>query len=142
MPDQEFAHALHGHVAQLDTFPRHEHLDVRRVRDVVGAVGGMHEVVARHEEHRDRAPAHEVAREALDAGIELIGAVGEFASAFGRIAPGDPRVITADDAVALWDSLASRLTPDAIILLKGSRGMRLERLVEPITTWATHQQSS
>ena len=31
---------------------------------------------------------------------------------------------------------SSRLEPDAVILLKGSRGMRLERLVNPITDWA------
>jgi UDP-N-acetylmuramyl pentapeptide synthase len=30
----------------------------------------------------------------------------------------------------------SRLRPDAVILLKGSRGVRLERLVTPITEWA------
>jgi UDP-N-acetylmuramyl pentapeptide synthase len=84
----------------------------------------------------------EVARSALDAGIDVVAAIGEFAAAFGRIAPGDPRVITADDAEAVWPALSSRLAPNAIILLKGSRGMRLERLVEPISKWATQQQSS
>jgi UDP-N-acetylmuramoyl-tripeptide--D-alanyl-D-alanine ligase len=79
----------------------------------------------------------EIARDALAAGIEIIAAIGEFASALARIAPGDPRVITADDVDALWSALSSRLAPDAIILLKGSRGMRLERLVNPITDWAT-----
>ena len=78
----------------------------------------------------------DVARDALAGGIELVGALGEFAAALGRIAPGDPRVITADDVDGLWRSLSSRLAPDAVILLKGSRGMRLERLVEPITRWA------
>jgi UDP-N-acetylmuramoyl-tripeptide--D-alanyl-D-alanine ligase len=84
----------------------------------------------------------EVAREALDSGIEVIAAIGEFTAAFGRIAPGDPRVIAADDVEALWSRLSSRLAPDAVILLKGSRGMRLERLVDPISKWATLQQSS
>jgi UDP-N-acetylmuramoyl-tripeptide--D-alanyl-D-alanine ligase len=84
----------------------------------------------------------EVARTALDAGIEVVVAIGEFAAAFGRIAPGDSRVITADDAERVWPALSSRLAPNAVILLKGSRGMRLERLVEPIGKWATHQQSS
>lgn len=78
----------------------------------------------------------EVARAALDSGVELVAAIGEFAAALGRIAPGDSRVITADDVDALWASLASRLSPDAVILLKGSRGMRLERLVAPIEQWA------
>jgi len=83
----------------------------------------------------------EVARAALDAGIELVAAIGEFAAAFDRIAPGDSRVITADDAEVVWPTLSSRLDPDAVILLKGSRGMRLERLVEPVRRWATQQQS-
>jgi UDP-N-acetylmuramoyl-tripeptide--D-alanyl-D-alanine ligase len=84
----------------------------------------------------------EVARDALSGGIELVGALGEFAAALGRIAPGDPRVITADDVDELWRSLSSRLAPDAVILLKGSRGMRLERLVEPITRWAREHAES
>ena len=32
--------------------------------------------------------------------------------------------------------LAPRLAPNAFVLLKGSRGMRLERLVPHLTTWA------
>jgi UDP-N-acetylmuramoyl-tripeptide--D-alanyl-D-alanine ligase len=79
----------------------------------------------------------DVARSALADGLELVGAVGEFAAAFARVAPNDPRVVPAADADSLWAALASRLSPDAVILLKGSRGMRLERLVKPITEWAT-----
>ena len=78
----------------------------------------------------------DVARTALDAGVEIVAGIGEFAAALGRIAKGDSRVITADDVETLWAQLASRLEPDAVILLKGSRGMRLERLVGPISEWA------
>jgi UDP-N-acetylmuramoyl-tripeptide--D-alanyl-D-alanine ligase len=78
----------------------------------------------------------EVSQDALDSGIEIIAGIGEYAAALGRIAPGDPRVITADDVDALWTALSSRLEPNAVILLKGSRGMRLERLVTPITEWS------
>ncbi|MEP6493056.1 MAG: UDP-N-acetylmuramoyl-tripeptide--D-alanyl-D-alanine ligase [bacterium] len=81
----------------------------------------------------------EVAQAALSAGIEVIAAIGEFASALGRIAPGDSRVITATDVDSLWLALASRLAPNAVILLKGSRGMRLERLEQPIVEWARRQ---
>jgi UDP-N-acetylmuramoyl-tripeptide--D-alanyl-D-alanine ligase len=77
-----------------------------------------------------------VAKDALDAGVEIVAGVGEFGAALSRIAKGDSRVISADDVDALWSSLSSRLEPDAVILLKGSRGMRLERLVEPISQWA------
>lgn len=82
----------------------------------------------------------DVAREALATGIELVAGMGEFAAALTRIAPGDPRVICADDVDSLWAALSSRLADDAVILLKGSRGMRLERLVAPITAWATSRQ--
>jgi UDP-N-acetylmuramoyl-tripeptide--D-alanyl-D-alanine ligase len=78
----------------------------------------------------------EVAGDALAGGVEVVAAIGEFALALGRIAPGDSRVIVADDVDALWAKLSSRLAPDAVILLKGSRGMRLERLVAPISEWA------
>lgn len=78
----------------------------------------------------------EVASEALSSGIEVVAGVGEFASALDRVGRGNARVIVADDIDDLWRQLSSRLSPDAVILLKGSRGMRLERLVEPIARWA------
>jgi UDP-N-acetylmuramoyl-tripeptide--D-alanyl-D-alanine ligase len=78
----------------------------------------------------------EVAQHALAAGAEVVAGVGEFAAALGRVAPGDARVVTAADVDSLWANLSSRLAADAVILLKGSRGMRLERLVDPIATWA------
>jgi UDP-N-acetylmuramyl pentapeptide synthase len=74
--------------------------------------------------------------------VELVGAIGEFASAFARIAPGEKRVITAGDAEELWPLLVPRLDANAVILIKGSRGMRLERLVEPIADWASHTKTS
>ena len=52
------------------------------------------------------------------------------------LAPGDARVITAADVDDLWPKLQPRLTPDAAILLKASRGVKLERLVPILTTWA------
>ena len=41
------------------------------------------------------------------------------------------------DRDALWPLLAPRLERNAIVLLKASRGMRLERLVPTLTSWAT-----
>jgi UDP-N-acetylmuramoyl-tripeptide--D-alanyl-D-alanine ligase len=78
----------------------------------------------------------EVARAALDAGIEVVAGIGEFAGALSRVAPGDPRVVAHQDPQGAWDSLASRVEPDAVILLKGSRGVALERLVPAITAWS------
>jgi UDP-N-acetylmuramoyl-tripeptide--D-alanyl-D-alanine ligase len=83
----------------------------------------------------------EVARDALDAGVEIVAGIGEFAAALGRIAPGDSRVIVAGDVDELWGKLSKRLEPEAVILLKGSRGMRLERLVAPITDWAQQRST-
>jgi UDP-N-acetylmuramoyl-tripeptide--D-alanyl-D-alanine ligase len=78
----------------------------------------------------------EVAEAALAQGIEIVAGVGDMAAALGAVdAPGD-RTVHASDAEALWAALAPRLQPDAVILLKGSRGARLERLVPSITAWA------
>jgi UDP-N-acetylmuramoyl-tripeptide--D-alanyl-D-alanine ligase len=78
----------------------------------------------------------EIARMALAAEIDLIVGVGEYAAALERVAAPAHRVVTAADADQVWPKLQSRLTPDAIILLKGSRGVRLERLVPLVTAWA------
>lgn len=100
-------------------------------RQRVAVLGTMLELGAQTPKLHD-----DVARTALDAGIEVVAGVGEFASALDRIAPGDARVIPATDIDALWSALSSRLAPNAVILLKGSRGMRLERLVPPIAEWS------
>jgi UDP-N-acetylmuramoyl-tripeptide--D-alanyl-D-alanine ligase len=78
----------------------------------------------------------DIARIALEANIDVIGAVGEFEASLERVGAPSDRVVASADAEALWPKLASRLRPDAIILLKGSRGVRLERLVPLITAWA------
>ena len=101
-------------------------------RQRVAVLGTMLELGAQTPQLHD-----DVARHALAGGVDLVAAVGEFAAALDRVAPGDPRIVTATDVDALWAKLSSRLAPDAVILLKGSRGMRLERLVKPITDWAT-----
>ena len=81
-----------------------------------------------------------LAREALASPIEVVAGVGEFARALAAAvnanAADAARVVTADDVESLWNRLASRLAPDAVILLKGSRGVRLERLISPLRAWA------
>ena len=78
----------------------------------------------------------DVARAALDAKVDLIVGVGEFADALDRVGAPASKVVRAADAEAIWPALSSRLEADAIILLKGSRGVRLERLVPLVTRWA------
>jgi UDP-N-acetylmuramoyl-tripeptide--D-alanyl-D-alanine ligase len=101
-------------------------------RQRVAVLGTMRELGA-------EAPrAHrEVAEAALASGVELVCGIGEFAAPLSALAPGDARVLTAADVDDLWPQLAPRLAPDAAILLKASRGVRLERLLPPLTSWAT-----
>ena len=100
-------------------------------RPRVAVLGTMLELGAETERlHR------EVARAALAAPFDVVAGVGLFADALLAEAPEDDRVVTAADAEALWPLLEARLAPDALILLKGSRGMRLERLVPHLTAWA------
>lgn len=80
----------------------------------------------------------EIARLAVASPAQLIVAIGEFVDAFKRIAPGgrvDARVVMHDDAERAWPELESRLPRNAFVLLKGSRGTRLERLVPLMQRW-------
>ena len=79
--------------------------------------------------HHGAALHEEIAGRALASRATVIAGIGEFVPALTKLAPGDPRVITAPDADALWPLLAERLPRNAVVLLKGSRGTRLERLV-------------
>jgi UDP-N-acetylmuramoyl-tripeptide--D-alanyl-D-alanine ligase len=79
----------------------------------------------------------DISRLALESGADVVAGTGEFAQSLRRVRPGDARVITAESVEALWPLLSPRLEPDAVILLKASRGVQLERLVPHLTTWAT-----
>ena len=106
--------------------------DVGGGRQRVAVLGTMRELGA----HAARAH-REVAEFALAEGHDLVCGIGEFAPVLGALAGGDPRVITAADVDELWPLLAPRLAANAAILLKASRGVKLERLVPHLTTWAT-----
>jgi UDP-N-acetylmuramoyl-tripeptide--D-alanyl-D-alanine ligase len=101
-------------------------------RPTVAVLGTMRELGAGAATLHD-----EVARAALDAGIERIVAVGAFTEAFARVAPGDARILLAADPDEAWARLAPVLDRNAVVLLKASRGVRLERLVPSLATWAT-----
>jgi len=107
-----------------------EHAGAGRQR--VAVLGTMLELGAQADRLHD-----ELARAALASPIELVVGVGGFADALARVAPGDARAVGGADPAAAWDSVRSRLDPDAVILLKGSRGVRLERLVPLISEWAS-----
>ncbi len=88
-------------------------------------------------EGRRRALHEEIAHRALASDAQVIAGVGEFVRRLrGARRDGDARVVTAADAEALWPLLAPRLEPNAVVLLKGSRGTRLERLVPHLKAFA------
>jgi UDP-N-acetylmuramoyl-tripeptide--D-alanyl-D-alanine ligase len=105
--------------------------EAARGRQRVAVLGTMLELGAATSGCHD-----DIARTALAANVDLIAGVGEFAEALRRVGAPKERIVGAADADAVWPLLASRLQPDAIILLKGSRGVRLERLVPQLTSWA------
>jgi UDP-N-acetylmuramoyl-tripeptide--D-alanyl-D-alanine ligase len=106
--------------------------DVGQGRQRVAILGSMRELGA------SSAAQHlDVARFALASPADLVVGVGDFAAALGELAPADPRVVTSTELEALWPLLEPRLDRRAVILLKASRGMRLERLVPQLTSWAT-----
>ena len=100
-------------------------------RQRVAVLGGMREMG----EHAPRLH-EEIARYALAARIDLVAGIGDMAAALSAVAPGDSRVLAAPDVDELWPLLEPRLTPDAVVLLKASRGVRLERLVPHLSDWA------
>jgi UDP-N-acetylmuramoyl-tripeptide--D-alanyl-D-alanine ligase len=106
-------------------------------RQRVAVLGTMRELGAAADAMHD-----EIARRALDSGADVVAGVGDFVAAFERVAPGDPRVVTAPDVEELWPLLAPRLEPDVLILLKASRGVRLERLVPHLEGWAAAQEAA
>jgi len=73
---------------------------------------------------------------ALESGADVIAGVGDFAVSLSRVAGNDSRVVAAATVAELWPLLEPRMQPNAVILLKASRGVKLEQMVPHITTWA------
>lgn len=67
---------------------------------------------------------------------DVVAGIGDFAAALARVAPADPRALAAADVDDVWPALAARLQRDATVLLKASRGVRLERILPLLTRWA------
>ncbi len=79
----------------------------------------------------------EVARHAIAKPLDVIAGLGDMAAALREAGGDDDRIVAADDMDDLWRAVKPKLARDAIILLKASRGVRLERLVPHLTEWAT-----
>lgn len=114
------------------------------MREAIGLVQGLDGgrqkvlVLGTMRELGPGAPAlhEEIAARALASGAALVAGIGDFAAPLAARAGDRDRVITAPDVPELWTALAPRLAKDAIVLLKASRGVRLERLVPLLTDWA------
>lgn len=105
-------------------------------RQRVAVLGSMLELG----EHAGRLH-REVAEEALAHGIEIVAGAGEMAAAVAALDAGEGRTVAGTDVDELWAGLSPRLARDAVILLKGSRGARLERLVPAISAWASGSEA-
>lgn len=86
------------------------------------------------------AEAHaRIGRLAAEIGIQHLFAFGPLSKHLARgalEAPNSPKVVFhTQDVDALWNALQASLSPHAWILVKGSRGMRLERISQHIEAW-------
>ena len=79
----------------------------------------------------------EIATRALASGVDLIAGIGDFVAPLAASGMAKDRVVTAPDVPELWSLLAPRLPRDAIVMLKASRGVKLERLVPMLQEWST-----
>lgn len=86
-----------------------------------------------------QAPAlhEEIAKRALSSGAAIVAGIGDFVAPLAARRDAHPRVVTAPDVPELWELLAPRLPRNAIVMLKASRGVRLERLVPLLETWSS-----
>lgn len=85
---------------------------------------------------RSAALHREIADRALASSCAVVAGVGAFATALADAPRGAPRVVTAPEFDQLWPLLRPHLPSNAIVLLKGSRGARLERLVPMLRDFA------
>jgi UDP-N-acetylmuramoyl-tripeptide--D-alanyl-D-alanine ligase len=73
----------------------------------------------------------EIADRLVDAGFAIIAATGAFATAARAIGEvNGTRFMLATDPAKAWEPFASALQGDELVLVKGSRGVRLEGIVE------------
>jgi UDP-N-acetylmuramoyl-tripeptide--D-alanyl-D-alanine ligase len=94
----------------------------------VAVVGTMRELGA-HAEGLHRSVAESIAAR-VGNGIDRVVATGDFVPAFSGLGGGfGDRVIAVEDPLEAYDRLRPHLKGDETILLKGSRGVALERLI-------------
>jgi UDP-N-acetylmuramoyl-tripeptide--D-alanyl-D-alanine ligase len=93
----------------------------------VAVVGTMREMGAQAEAIHRRA-AGEIAERLRSGAIDRVVATGEFVPAFRDLADGfGDRLVVVEDPVEAYAAAAPALRGDETVLLKGSRGVQLER---------------
>jgi UDP-N-acetylmuramoyl-tripeptide--D-alanyl-D-alanine ligase len=99
-------------------------------RQRVAVLGTMRELGPRTAQYHE-----EIAKLALDA-ADVVAGIGDFAAPLEAARRDGRDVVTAADVDDLWLALKPHLASNAVILLKASRGIRLERLVPKLEEWA------
>jgi UDP-N-acetylmuramoyl-tripeptide--D-alanyl-D-alanine ligase len=102
-------------------------------RRLVAVVGTMLEL-------GEASPAahREIAERLVGAHFDLVAATGDFVDAFRdlRIGRNGTGLVEAETVDQLWDGLAPRLSGDEVVLVKASRGVRLEGILEHLREFA------
>jgi UDP-N-acetylmuramoyl-tripeptide--D-alanyl-D-alanine ligase len=84
--------------------------------------------------HRSADAHDQVARNLIAAGFQRVVALGEFGPAFERVSgsANGTRIERAASAASAAETLAAALEGNEVILVKASRGERLEKVVEEL----------
>ena len=99
-------------------------------RRKIAVVGSMLEMGSASGEVHERA-----ANEILGTDIDVIVATGEFVKPFAK--HDDARVFSDEDPLDAFDLIRDRLQGNEIVLLKGSRGVALERLLPALEEYGS-----
>ncbi len=125
----------HGQLTLLNDSYNANPASFRAVIEVARAMRGNRRLVfvagTMRELGPDAARWHAEIAEALVAlDPDLLAAVGEFGPALAPFADRlGERLLTAPDALSMGETLAPRLVGDELVVLKGSRGVTLERML-------------
>ena len=104
----------------------------------VAIMGSMRELGA------ESAALHRASlEEMLARDVDVVVATGEFADAANGVDAGRARVVAESDPLAAWERVKDQLRGDEVVLLKGSRGVALERLLPLMEeTFGEHRRPS
>ena len=108
---------------------------LRAALDLLRDMRGSHRAVVVVGTMRELGPGaavlhHEGAKEVLGVGPDIIAAIGDFAPAFDSLGPVDPiTLVTGATPADVAPRLRELLQPGDVMLLKASRGVKLETLL-------------